>query len=313
MLRLAIVAPCYNEEAVLERSTERLSALMDSLVEKGRISPDSFILYVNDGSRDATWPIIVRLHGECRYVKGLCLAHNVGHQKAIMAGMMEARTLCDAVVTIDADLQDDISCIERMLDRHDAGSDIVYGVKVKRDADPFLKRKTAEAFYKVMDRMGVETIYNHADFRFLTRRVLDALAACPERNLYLRALLPRIGFPSSTVDDVISERQAGKSKYTPAKMLGLALDGITSFTEKPLFYVLYAGIAFVVISIAILVYVLVSLVSGHVAPGWTSLMLSLWFVGGSVLIALGIVGIYVGKVYSEVKGRPLYTVQEFLD
>ena len=313
MLKLAVVAPCYNEEAVLTESTQRLTGLLNRLVEKGKIAQDSFILYVNDGSRDGTWKLISELHDTNKYVKGLCLAHNVGHQKAIMAGMMEARTRCDALVTIDADLQDDINCIEEMVDDCGKGFDVVYGVKVERKADSALKRWTAEAFYKVMDNLGVETVFNHADFRFMTRRVVDALSTYPERNLYLRALMPKIGFPHTTVDDRLGERKGGESKYTVGKMLGLAIDGITSFTEKPLYYVLYAGIAFLCISLGILIYVLISLITGHVAAGWASLMLSIWFVGGVILIALGVTGIYIGKIYSEVKARPLYTVQEFLD
>lgn len=312
MLKLAIVAPCYNEWAVLNDSTERLSALLDSLVQKGKLSSDSFILYVNDGSEDGTWERIKQLHSSNPYVKGLCLAHNVGHQKAIMAGMMQVRTMCDALVTIDADLQDDINCIEAMLDENARGYDVVYGVKVSRSADSALKRWTAESYYRFLEKMGVETVFNHADFRFLSRRVADALALYPERNLYLRALLPNIGFPSSTVEDRIGERKAGKSKYTLKRMLGLALDGITSFTEKPLYYVIYAGLTFIVVSFVILIYVLVSLFSGNVAPGWSSLMLSIWFVSGVCLISLGITGIYIGKIYSEVKGRPLYVVQEYL-
>jgi len=313
MLKLAIVCPCYNEESVLESSASRLTEVLDSLVEKGKISPDSFILFVNDGSRDATWPLICSLHTENKYVKGLCLAHNVGHQKAIMAGMMQARTMCDALITMDADLQDELSCIEQMLDKHSRGADVVYGVKVERQADGFVKRKTAEIFYRLLDSFGVETIYNHADFRFMTRRVVDALSSYPEKNLYLRALLPKIGFPSATVEDHLGERTAGKSKYTPGKMIGLAVDGITSFTERPLYFVLWSGLIFLLISLGILVYVLVSLCSGHVTPGWTSLMLSVWFVGGVILLAMGVVGIYIGKIFSEVKGRPLYNVQDFLD
>ena len=313
MLRLAIVSPCYNEEAVLERSTERLDALLDSLRRSGKISPDSFILYVDDGSADGTWPLIERLHSQNPGVKGLRLAHNVGHQNAIMAGMMTARPLCEGCITIDADLQDELSCIEQMIDAHACGSDVVYGVKVERSADSALKKWTAEAYYKTLEAFGVDTIFNHADFRFLSRKVLDALAQYPERNLYLRALIPQIGFKSSTVDDHLSPREAGESKYTLRKMLRLALDGITSFTVKPLYIIIGAGLVFLVISLLIAVYVTVSIVTGHVAAGWSSLMLSLWFVGGAVLVAVGVTGLYVGKIYSEVKRRPLYTVDEFLD
>ena len=313
MLKLAIVAPCYNEEDVLNSSTHRLTALLDDLCSKGKVSPDSFILYVNDGSTDSTWELISGYHSSDPRVKGLCLAHNAGHQYAIMAGMMQARTMCDAVVTIDADLQDELSCIERMVDAYGEGFDVVYGVKVERSADSAMKRWTAEAYYRLMAKMGVETVYNHADFRFMSRRVLDCLSEYKERNLYLRALIPQIGFPSTTVDDHLGKREAGESKYTLRKMLRLSVDGITSFTEKPLYYVLYTGILFIAVSLVILVYAIFSLASGKAAPGWTSLILSVWFIGGVILIALGIIGIYVGKVYSESKGRPLYNIREFLD
>ena len=312
MLRLAIVSPCYNEEAVLEASTARLTALLDGLSAEGKISADSYILYVNDGSKDGTWPLIESLHASNRYVKGVSLSHNSGHQNAIMAGMMTAREMCDGCITIDADLQDDISCIPQMIEAWEEGSDVVYGVKVSREGDGAMKKFTAEAYYKMLKAFGVDTIFNHADFRFLSRRVLDALAQYPERNLYLRALIPQIGFKSSTVEDHIGKREAGESKYTLRKMLRLAVDGITSFTEKPLYLIIAAGIVFILISLAIAVYVIVSLAVGHVVAGWSSLMLSLWFIGGMVMVAVGITGLYIGKIYSEVKRRPLYNIEKFL-
>ena len=247
MIKLAIVSPCYNEEEVLEQSAARLTALFDELVGKEKISADSFVLFVNDGSKDRTWNIIKKLHKENPYVKGMNLARNVGHQSAIMAGMMTAKDWSDAVVTIDADLQDDLNAIEEMIDAYTAGYDVVYGVKVSRQADPLLKRLSATAFYKLQRRMGVESIYNHADFRFLSRRVLEQLSHYQERNLYLRGIIPLLGFPSTTVDDVIRERTAGSSKYTLRKMLGLALDGITSFSVKPIYGIVYLGIIFVFI------------------------------------------------------------------
>ena len=312
MLRLAIISPCYNEEAVLEASTARLTALLDGLSAEGKISADSYILYVNDGSKDGTWPLIESLHASNRYVKGVSLSHNSGHQNAIMAGMMTAREMCDGCITIDADLQDDISCIPQMIEAWEEGSDVVYGVKVSREGDGAMKKFTAEAYYKMLKAFGVDTIFNHADFRFLSRRVLDALAQYPERNLYLRALIPQIGFKSSTVEDHIGKREAGESKYTLRKMLRLAVDGITSFTEKPLYLIIAAGIVFILISLAIAVYVIVSLAVGHVVAGWSSLMLSLWFIGGMVMVAVGITGLYIGKIYSEVKRRPLYNIEKFL-
>ena len=249
MIKLAIVSPCYNEEEVLEDSAARLTALFDELVAKEKISADSFVLFVNDGSKDRTWSIIKKLHGTNPYIKGMNLARNVGHQYAIMAGMMTAKDWSDAVITIDADLQDDLNAIEEMIDAYTQGYDVVYGVKVSRQADPVLKRLSATAFYKLQHRMGVETIYNHADFRFLSRRVLEQLSHYQERNVYLRGIIPLLGFPSTTVDDVIRERTAGTSKYTVRKMFSLALDGITSFSVKPIYGIVYLGGIFVFISI----------------------------------------------------------------
>ena len=312
MVRLATVSPCYNEEQVLEQSVVRLTALFEELIEKQKISPDSMMVFVNDGSRDRTWQLIEQLHRDNKYVRGICLTRNVGHQNAIMAGMMTAREWADVVITIDADLQDDLRAIEKMIDAHAEGSDIVYGVKVQRQADPLLKRITAEAFYKLQASMGVESVMNHADFRLMSRRALNILAGYGERNLYLRGLIPLIGLPSSQVDDVISERMAGASKYTVGKMLGLALDGITSFSVKPLYSIVYLGVFFLLVSLGIAVYVLHALLMGTAVPGWSSLMLSIWLVGGFVLIGVGTVGVYIGKIYREVKGRPLYNIREIL-
>lgn len=312
MIKLAIVSPCYNEEDVLRESTQRLGELFDSMVADGRISPDSFILFVNDGSRDRTWDIITELHAYDSRVRGVCLARNVGHQAAIMAGMMTAKDWADAVITIDADLQDDISVIPKMVDEYARGYDIVYGVKVQRTADPLLKRLSAVAFYKLQASMGVESVFNHADFRLMSRRALQMLSSYKETNLYLRGLIPLIGLDTTTVDDVISERRAGHSKYTLAKMLSLALDGITSFSVKPIYCILWLGVAFILISILIGIYVIHAIMAGTAVPGWSSLILSVWFVGGMVLISIGVVGAYIGKIYKEVKRRPLYNIKEIV-
>lgn len=312
MIKLAIVSPCYNEELVLHDSAARLSALLDDLVAKQKIAADSFVLYVNDGSRDRTWEIIGELHATNRYVWGLDLAHNVGHQNAIMAGMMTARHHADATITIDADLQDDLQAIERMVDLNAEGYDIVYGVKVSREADSWAKKTSAQMFYRMQESMGVKSIYNHADFRFMTKRVLDALAEYPERNLYLRGMIPMIGFRSTTVDDVISPRKAGESKYTLAKMLRLASDGITSFSTRPIEMIIYVGMLMGVVSLLMLIYVIVSLVMGHYVAGWASLMVSLWFIGSILTVAIGVVGTYIGKIFIEVKHRPLYHVKQLL-
>ncbi len=313
MIRLALVLPCYNEEEILHLSAKKLDALFKDLRGRSKISKDSFALFVNDGSKDATWDVITQLHDEYPFVKGLNLAHNVGHQSAIFAGMMKVKDMCDALITIDADLQDDLLCIEQMVDAYAQGYDVVYGVKAERKADSWIKRMSAQMFYKLQKKMGVDMVYNHADFRLISKRVAEALSRYPERNLYLRGLIPQIGFPSTTVEDRLSEREAGKSKYTLNKMMNLALDGITSFSSKPLYYVVYTGVIFIFISILIAIYVFISLLNGNAVHGWASLILSVWFVGGIILIALGCVGAYVGKIYQEVKRRPLYNEKDFLD
>lgn len=313
MTQLAIVSPCYNEEAALPASAERIARLLDSLVETGLATKDSYWLMVDDGSQDHTWDTIAGLHKKdpVRY-RGLRLASNTGHQNALMAGMMTARTHADAIVSIDADLQDDLTAVEQMLRLHEDGAEIVYGVKVKRDADPLMKRLSAVAFYRLQAAMGVKCIYNHADFRLLSRRALDILANYKERNLYLRGLIPTIGLKTATVEDVISEREAGQSKYTLSRMLSLALDGITSFSVKPIYCIFTTGLLFLLVSLIIGVYVLHALWTGTAVPGWSSLILSTWFVGGIVMMSIGIIGVYVGKVYKEVKARPLYNIAEEL-
>jgi glycosyltransferase involved in cell wall biosynthesis len=312
MIRLATVSPCYNEEEVLRHSAEQLTALFERMIAEGLISKDSMIVFVNDGSRDRTWEIIRELHAENKYVRGINMSRNVGHQNAIMAGMMTAREWADAVVTLDADLQDDIECIPQMVKDFEAGNDIVYGVKVSREADSFMKKFTAQSFYKLQNSMGVESVYNHADFRLMSRRALDMLSTYKEHNLYLRGLIPMIGLKHTTVDDVISERFAGQSKYTLHKMLRLALNGITAFSVRPLFLIYNIGILFLIVAFMIGIYVTYSLVVGHVVQGWASLILSIWLVGGFILIAMGIMGTYIGQIYSETKRRPLYHIQEIL-
>ena len=310
--RLAIVSPCYNEEEVLHQTVERLSALYARMMAEGLISDDSVIVFVNDGSRDRTWELISELHANNKRVYGINLSHNAGHQNAIMAGMMTARKWADAVVTIDADLQDDIACIPKMVRLFQDGNDIVYGVKVSRKADSFMKKMTAEVFYKFQSKMGVESIYNHADFRLMSRRAIDMLSTYEEHNLYLRGLIPLLGLPSATVDDVISDRPAGKSKYTVHKIMRLAVNGITAFSVRPLFIIYNIGILFLIIAFLIGIYVVYSLVSGHIVQGWASLMLSVWLVGGFILISLGIIGTYIAQIYTEVKQRPLYHIKEIL-
>ncbi len=313
MIRLATVSPCYNEEEVLDSSAERLTELFQKMIAAGKITSDSKMVFVNDGSTDHTWDIISRLHDNNSLVRGIDLAHNSGHQNAIMAGMMTAKEWADAVITIDADLQDDLNALEKMVDYCNEGYDIVYGVKVSRKADPLLKRFSAETFYKLQSSMGVKSVFNHADFRLMSKRALDMLQGYGERNLYLRGLIPMIGLKSTTVDDVIKERKAGKSKYSLKKMLNLALDGITSFSVRPIYGIIYLGLFSILISLVIGVYVVHALFCGTAVPGWSSLMLSVWFTGGMIMIAIGMVGIYIGKIYMEVKNRPLYNIKEVLD
>ena len=314
-MRLAIVSPCYNEEEALIISSQKITNLLDDLVSKGKIASNSFQLPVNDGSTDRTWEIIESLHQKNPYFKGLNLAHNVGHQNAIMAGMMTAKELADGVITIDADLQDDLNCIEEMIDAYmGGGNEIVYGVKISRSADPILKKLSAEVFYKLQEKMGVKCIFNHADFRFMSKKALNILAQYPEKNLYLRALIPTIGLRHTTVNDNISEREAGHSKYTLSKMLNLAIDGITSFSIKPIYYILYAGVVLVSLGIlGILIDVAYAIISDQNVSGWASLILSIWIIGGLIMCSLGCLGIYIGKIYQEAKGRPLYNIDNFLD
>ena len=313
MIKLAIVSPCYNEEDVLQHSVERLTELLDRMVNENAISSDSMMVFVNDGSKDRTWQIISDMHQTNRYVRGINLTRNVGHQNAILAGMMTAKEWADAVVTIDADLQDDIACIPQMVKHFEEGYDIVYGVKVQRDADPLMKKLTAQAFYKLQKQMGVESVFNHADFRLMSRRALDMLSNYHESNLYLRGLIPQIGLPHTTVDDVISERYAGSSKYTLGKMLGLALNGITAFSVKPLYLIFNIGILFLIIAFIIGIYVVYSLIMGSAVHGWASLMLSIWIVGGFILMSMGIIGTYIGKIFTEVKHRPLFNIKDILE
>lgn len=309
---LAIVVPCYNEEEVLPQTNAQLTALLDGMIKEGLAGEGSYILYVNDGSRDHTWELISGFAGGANCVRGLKLAGNVGHQNALMAGLETARQDADVTVSIDADLQDDINAIPEMMRKYHDGCDIVYGVRRKRDTDSFFKRTTAQAFYKFMNGMGVKSVYNHADFRLMSRRALDALCQYEERNLFLRGLVPLLGYKTDEVYYDRLERQAGVSKYPLSKMLSFAIDGVTSFSVKPLRLIFDLGVIFLLISLAILVYVIVSLAEGKGVQGWASLMLSIWFVGGCVLICLSIIAAYIGRIYTEDKHRPRYHIEQYL-
>lgn len=312
--RLAIVCPCYNEEATLPDSLATLLAELDEMSADGLVKSDSYVLVANDGSRDDSMRILRQWHEKYpERVRAVSFSTNCGHQNAIMAGMLETLEIgADCVVTIDVDLQDELEAIRRMVEDYREGYDVVYGVKVARQADPLMKRMSAKAFYKLQESMGIRIVYNHADFRLLSTRVVAELARYGERNLYLRGIIPRIGFRSTTVEDHLSPRKAGSSKYTLAKQLRLAMDGITSFSVKPIYHILTLGWIYILVALGIGVYVLVSLISGHAEHGWSSMMLSIWLVGGTILIALGIVGFYVGKIYIEVKNRPRYHIEERL-
>lgn len=313
---LVLVVPCYNEEKVLQASSSsspaKLLQVIVSLVMKGTISHFSLILFVDDGSTDDTWHIIETLHEKDKRYCGLKLSGNVGHQNALLAGLSHAMDKADITITIDADLQDDITIIENMVDLHGEGYDIVYGVRRGRNTDTLFKRLTALGFYKVMDMLGAKTIYNHADYRLMSQRAVKALLQYNERNVFLRGIVPLIGYPSICTYYDRSRRMAGESKYPINKMVKLALDGITSFSVKPMYIVLYIGITFIIISVIILIWVLFLWLKGLAIPGWSSLILSLWFCSGCILMAIGVLGEYVGKIYVEVKHRPRFHIEKTL-
>lgn len=313
MQRLMIVVPCYNEEEILPYSTEKLTEVIKNLIKKSKIASNSGILFVNDGSKDKTWEIIQNEYVRNPYVYGLGLAGNVGHQNALFAGLQTAVEICDFSISIDADLQDDIEVIEQMVDEYLSGADIVYGVRSERKTDTFFKRFTAQSFYRIMEMMGVKTVYNHADFRLMSARAMKQLGQYKERNLFLRGMVPLIGYKTATVTYARKERLAGESKYPLKKMLSFAWDGITSFSIKPISMIMAFGGVIVACSVIAFIYTLVSYFMGHVSPGWSSLMISIWFLGGVQLLFIGVVGQYVGKTYIESKERPRYNVEKFLN
>lgn len=312
MSRLAIVVPCYNEEEVLEDTIKQLSGVLSDLIIKKKISNDSFILFVDDGSKDKTWDKIEAAHFSAKYIKGLKLAGNVGHQNALLAGLMHAKEISDATISIDADLQDDISVIEEMVDLWDSGCDIVYGVRSGRKTDSYFKRTTAQGFYKLMKLMGVKSVYNHADFRLMSKRAVEGLSEFKERNLFLRGIVPTIGYKTDCVYYERKERMAGESKYPLKKMLSFAFDGITSFSTKPMTFIMGLGIWMIIFCFIMGIYSLIRHFQGNVVTGWTSLWLAMWFIGGIITFSIGLVGEYIGKIYIEVKERPRYIVEKEL-
>ena len=310
---LYVVVPCYKEEEVLPETSKRLKAKLMALIAQGKISPSSRILFVNDGSKDRTWPIIEELHASDRIFSGVNLSRNRGHQNALLAGLMTAVQYADMMVSMDADLQDDIDAMDRMIDAYHEGYDVVYGVRSSRKTDSFFKRFTAESFYKLMKAMGVDIVFNHADYRLMSRRAVEGLSQFKEVNLFLRGIVPQIGYSWTTVEYERAKRFAGESKYPLKKMLSFAFDGITSFSVKPLRLILTLGAVIFALSLVMLLWTLVRWIAGATVSGWASLMCSIWMIGGIQLLALGVIGEYMGKVYSETKARPRFIIERVLN
>lgn len=309
---ISIVVPCYNEEAALQHTMPQLLNILNRLSDEGIISSESFVLCVDDGSRDKTWDEICRLHDQDPRVKGITLAHNRGHQYALLAGLMEVRDRCDAAVSIDADLQDDPNAIIEMVDAFLDGKEIVYGVRASRATDTWFKRTTARAFYKFQASMGLQTVYDHADYRLMSSRALDILSQYGESNLFLRGIIPQIGLPTAIVKYDRHERVAGESKYPLKKMLAFSVDGITSFSARPMRMIFFVGLTLLLIDIIVALYVLIAYFGDTAMAGWPSIMLSVWFLGSLILMAIGIVGEYIGKIFVEVKARPRFNIKSTL-
>ena len=311
---LYIVVPCYKEQEVLPETSKRLKEKVLALRAQGKISDKSRIMFVNDGSSDNTWPIIRQLHEqEPDIFSGVNLSRNRGHQNALLAGLLTAVNYADMIISMDADLQDDINAVDAMVDHYHEGYEVVYGVRSKRDTDTFFKRFTAEGFYKVMKALGVDIVFNHADYRLMSRRAVEGLAQFGEVNLFLRGIVPQIGYKWTTVTYERAERFAGESKYPLKKMLAFAADGITSFSVKPIRMVFSLGVVVFLVSLVMLLYALIAKLTGHTSAGWTSLMGSIWLIGGIQLLSLGVVGEYVGKIYKETKHRPRFIIESVLN
>ena len=312
MKRLIVVVPCYNEEEVLKETTSRLEEVFKDLISSKKIAKNSQVMYVNDGSKDKTWELILELSHKYEFVTGVSLSRNRGHQNALLAGLDVARKHADIVISMDADLQDDINAMIEMLEKSEEGYEIVYGVRKNRKKDSWFKRTTAEAFYKFMKFMGVEVVFNHADYRLTSRRVLDELFKYNEVNLFLRGIFPLIGFKNTVVYYERNERFAGSSKYPLKKMLAFAWNGITSFSVKPIKMILNIGILILLISIGVILYALIAHFTGNTVAGWTFIICSIWLLAGVQMIAIGLIGEYIGKVYSESKQRPRYVIEHNL-
>jgi glycosyltransferase involved in cell wall biosynthesis len=310
---LYIVVPCYNEEEVLPETSRRLKEKLEGLMAAGEVSKSSKVLFVNDGSRDATWDMIAALHREDPVFSGVNLTRNRGHQNALLAGLMAAKDRADMVISMDADLQDDVDAVDAMVRKFHEGCDIVYGVRSSRKKDTFFKRFTAEGFYRVMSFLGAETVFNHADYRLMSRRALEGLAEFKEVNLFLRGIVPMIGYTTATVEYERGERFAGESKYPLKKMLSFAMEGVTSLSTKPIRYITGLGFLIFAISVLMLIYSVVRWATGATIIGWASVICSVWAIGGLILLSLGIIGEYIGKIYLETKGRPRFLIKDLLD
>lgn len=310
---LYMVVPCYNEEEVLHETAKRLAEKYDSLISRELISPKSRVVFVDDGSKDKTWEIIQELHNSQEIFLGIKLSRNSGHQNAVLAGLMTVRKMCDMAITMDADLQDDINAIDEMVQKFHEGYQVVYGVRSARKTDTFFKKFTAESFYKFMKAMGADVVYNHADFRLMSARVLEELSKCKEVNLFLRGLVRTLGFKSCNVMYERGERFAGESKYPLKKMIAFALNAITSFSTKPLKLITATGLFTSLASIFAIMWSVIVKLTGHAKLGWSSTVCSIWFIGGIQLLGLGIIGEYTGRIYEEVKQRPRYIVETFID
>lgn len=311
--KLYMVIPCYNEQEVLPETSKRLKEKLSALVRAGKIDPESRIVFVNDGSKDRTWEIIRKLHDEDPVFSGINLSRNRGHQNALLAGLMTVKDHADMTISMDADLQDDINAIDEMVEKYLNGTDIVYGVRSSRAKDTFFKKATAEGFYKMMNAMGANTVFNHADYRLMSKRALEGLAEFQEVNLFLRGIVPMIGYSTDVVYYERGERFAGESKYPLGKMLSFAIEGITSLSTKPIRMITFLGFFIFLVSIGILIYSLVRHFMGATIVGWTTLMVSVWAIGGLILLSLGVVGEYIGKIYLETKARPRFLIEEFLN
>lgn len=313
MTKLYLAIPCYNEEEVLRDSAGKLLNKYNALMEGGKITPDSRIVFIDDGSKDRTWEIIRELHEKNPVFQGIKLSRNRGHQNALLCGLMTLRDKADAVISIDADLQDDINAFDEMLEKYEGGCDVVYGVRSKRETDTFFKRFTAEAFYKILNKMGAKVIFNHADFRLMSKRALEAFSQYKETNIFLRGMVPLVGFKSDIVTYERFERLAGESKYPLKKMLALAWEGITSLSVQPIRVITWMGAIIFAISFIMIIYCLISVIVGSAVSGWASTLCSIWALGGLQLLGIGIIGEYIGKIYLETKRRPRFIVEEFIE